>query len=175
MLDVVSYLSSSMDQGLVSCLATADTSKAFDSVQHRRLLDKLGWYGVDCHWFENWLSGRQQRVRGDSGVMVPVEHGVIQGSVLGPILFILFTNDLTSYLSDTKVVLYADDAQFIHQSKPNDLIGLQNKVQNALSRANNWFIQNKWKINPQKSEILLVASNRRKLDEDFVFHLHQGT
>ena len=167
MLDAVSYLTTGMDQGMVSCLTTADTSKAFDSVQHRRLLDKLGWYGIDCHWFENWLSDRCQRVRGRSGAAVAVDHGVIQGSILGPILFLLFTNDLTSSLSGGKVVLYADDAQFIHGSDPKDMEGLQNSVQTTLSRAKDWFVQNGLKINPQKSEILLVASSRRRINVDF--------
>ena len=167
MLDAVSYLASSMDQGMVSCLTTADTSKAFDSVQHRRLLDKLGWYGVDSHWFENWLDGRYQRVRGGSGAVAAVNHGVIQGSILGSILYLLYTNDLTSYLTGTKVVLYADDAQFIHQADPKDLAGLQNDVQKTLSCANEWFTQNSLKINPQKSDILLVASARRQLRGSF--------
>ena len=76
-------------EGLISCLTTTDTSKAFDSVQHGRLLDKLGWYGVDDHWFRDWLGNRQQRVRGGS-TTVPITHGVIQGSILGPVLFLLF-------------------------------------------------------------------------------------
>ena len=92
---------------------------------------------------------------------------MIQGSILGPILFLLFTNDLTSSLSGGKVVLYADDAQFIHSSDPKDMEGLQNSVQTTLSRAKNWFVQNGLKINPQKSEILLVASSRRRISVDF--------
>ena len=68
MLDAVSYLMDGMDRGYVGCLTTADTSKAFDSVQHRRLLEKLGWYGIETHWFEDWPSGRRQSVRGGSGV-----------------------------------------------------------------------------------------------------------
>ena len=71
MLDAVSYLTTGMAQGMVSRLTTADTSKAFDSVEHRRLLDKIGWYGIDSHWFENWLSGRRQRVRGDLALLSP--------------------------------------------------------------------------------------------------------
>ena len=83
MLDAVGYLMDGMDRGLIGCLTTADTSKAFDSVQHRRLLEKLGWYGIDTHWFENWLGGRRQSVRGGTGTTLPITHGVVQGSLLG--------------------------------------------------------------------------------------------
>ena len=73
MLDAVSYLMDGMDRGYIGCLTTADTSKAFDSVQHRRLLEKLGWYGIEMHWFEDWLSGCRHVAYyawGDSGVII---------------------------------------------------------------------------------------------------------
>ena len=57
MLDVVTYVTENIDRGLVSSLVTADTSKAFDSVEHPRLLDKLGWYGIQPDWFADWLEG----------------------------------------------------------------------------------------------------------------------
>ena len=89
MLDAIGHLVENIDSGLISFITTADTSKAFDSVKHTRLLEKLGWYGICSDWFEDWLAGRSQRVRG--GLMTaPVTHGIIQGSLLGPISFLLF-------------------------------------------------------------------------------------
>ena len=82
-------------------------------------------------------------------------------------MFLIFTNDLTSHICDAKVVLYADDAQFIHRGSPRDLVELQDSVQSTLSRVNSWFVQNRLKINPHKSDILLVASSRRRLSADF--------
>ena len=82
MLYAVNILTSNIDRGLVTLLTTTDTSKAFDSVQHSRLLEKLGWYGIDTHWFRDWLEGRSQRVVG-SNIPLPVTHGVVQGSILG--------------------------------------------------------------------------------------------
>ena len=174
MLDAVTQLTSNMDRGLISCLTTADTSKAFDSVQHGRLLDKLGWYGVDDHWFRDWLGNRQQRVRGGS-TTVPITHGVIQGSILGPVLFLLFTNDLTSFLSDTKTVLYADDVQFIHSALPSQQGQLQKDIGTTLSKAQRWFIENSLKINPTKTDLVIVSSRQRKIEQNFEVRFGDAT
>ena len=164
MLDAVSYLMDGLDEGLVGCLTTADTSKAFDSVQHPRLLEKLGWYSIDTHWFEDWLSGRQQVVRGGATVR-PLTHGVIQGSLLGPILFLIYTNDLASYL-DSKIVMYADDVQFLHLGPPTEITALKSQVETTLELASNWFVHNFLKINPTKTELLVIKSQRRQLNRD---------
>ena len=89
MLDAVNYITDNIDSGRVTSLVTADTSKAFDSVEHGRLLEKLGWYGVENRWFRAWLTGRTQTVRGGGGGVLPVTHGIVQGSILGPILYLL--------------------------------------------------------------------------------------
>ena len=165
MLDTVSFLMDGLDDGLIGSLTTADTSKAFDSVQHPRLLEKLGWYGIDAHWFRDWLSDRCQVVRG-GGEVRPITHGVIQGSLLGPILFLIFTNDLPSYLN-TKVVMYADDVQFLHLASPKSVLELKSDVECTLDIASHWFIQNCLKINPAKTDLLVVKSRRRRLDSDY--------
>ena len=167
MLDAVCYLMEGMDRGLIGCLTTADTSKAFDSVQHLRLLEKLGWYGIDSHWFENWLSGRIQSVRGGSGATLPITHGVIQGSLLGPVLFLLFTNDLVSYMDGSKIVMYADDVQFLHLSMPKALPELQASVERTVAAAHSWFEENSLKINPNKTDLTLIKSSRRRLSSEF--------
>ena len=166
MLDTVGYLMDAIDRGHVGCLTTADTSKAFDSVQHRRLLEKLGWYGIQPHWFCNWLRGRQQIVRNGS-TKIPITHGVVQGSLLGPILFLIFTNDLGSHIPDSKIVMYADDVQFLHQSHPQNLVELQAHVESTVNTAQRWFVENRLKINPTKTDLALVKSQQRRGLPDF--------
>ena len=75
-------------------VTSIDLSKAFDSVDHSMLLNKLEWYGVSSGCFSSYLSGRSQLVRGGSSVALPLTHGVSQGSILGHILFLVSVNDL---------------------------------------------------------------------------------
>ena len=167
MLDAVGYLMDGMDRGLIGCLTTADTSKAFDSVQHRRLLEKLGWYGIETHWFENWLGGRMQSVTGGTGTTLPITHGVVQGSLLGPILFLIFTNDLVSYMEGVKIVMYADDVQFLHRGLFDRLPGFQADIERTVATAHSWFNQNCLKINPNKTDLILIKSARRRALPEF--------
>ena len=166
MLCVVDKLVNNMDCGLISTLTTTDTSKAFDSVQHCRLLEKLGWYGIDDHWFRGWLADRTQRVAGCS-MPLEVTHGVIQGSTLGPVLFSLFTNDLPSFVHHGQFVMYADDAQFIDADAPANVGDLRARVESTLETVLNWFTQNRLKINPSKTDLLVVKSRRLHFDETF--------
>ena len=135
LLDTVTYAVNNIDNGRVTSLVTADTSKAFDSVEHGRLLEKLGWYGVDDRWFRAWLSGRCQTVRGGTGVTLPVTHGVVQGSILDPVLFLLFANDLPQHVPHGRLVMYADDAQFLDTDSPDNLPQLKSRIGNTLSVA----------------------------------------
>ena len=166
LLDAVTYAVNNIDRGLVTSLVTADTSKAFDSVEHGRLLDKLGWYGIDQRWFAAWLSGRKQAVTGATEAM-DVTHGVIQGSILGPILFTIFTSDLPQHVPDCKLVSYADDCQFFDAASPSETQTLKCRVENTLATTLTWFTQNRLKINPSKTVMLIIKSRRQTANTDF--------
>ena len=91
----------------------------------------------------------------------PVYFGVIQGSILGQILFNLFTNDLHSYLSDLcNVVSYADDTVILHSASPSQegLVSLKNSVEGDLANLATWFKNNGLKANPTKTEMSLFGT-----------------
>ena len=167
LLDAVSYITDNIDGGGVTSLVTADTSKAFDSVEHGRLLEKLGWYGIDDRWFRAWLSDRTQMVRGGSGGKLPVTHGVVQGSILGSLLFLLFTNDLPQHVAHGKLVMYADDTQFLDAESSGNLNELKRRVEETLSAALLWFTKNRLKINPAKTDLLVLKSSRKNVNFNF--------
>ena len=119
-------------------LIIMDFAKAFDKVPHRRLLYKLDYYGIrgSTHrWISSWLSSRSQQVVLDG--QVPVLSGVPQGSVLGPVLFLVFINDLPDNIRSS-VRLFADDCVLYRNiCSPSDCLILQDD----LDRLAQWEVQ----------------------------------
>ena len=109
-----------------------DFSKAFDSVNHSKLIETLRYAGIGgtlLAWFNNYLEGRLQRVviNDSHSDLLPVTSSVPQGSILGPLLFVIFINDMLSCVSpDTRIALFADDAKLYRTI--NDQLALQNDL-----------------------------------------------
>ena len=131
LVDVVEWLTRRIDEGHVAAVTSVDLSRAFDSVDHDILLTKLSWYGIDSRWFRSYLGGRRQAVRGGS-LTLPLSHGVPQGSLVGPILFSIFTNDLPSYLPHGRLISYADDTQLLDSMHPENLSMLKARQEETL-------------------------------------------
>src|SRR6218665_1682416 len=121
LLSLLSDIYTAMDKSHVTLLALIDVSSAFDMMDHEILLQRLetsfGLSGVPLNWFRSYLSVRSQMVvLGDTrSSWVPVQFGVPQGSVLGPLLYILFTADISRLFAKYSAYshLYADDVQFM--------------------------------------------------------------
>ena len=157
LVDAVEWLTRRVDEGHVAAVTSVDLSRAFDSVDHDILLRKLSWYGIDARWFRSYLECRRQVVRGGT-LSLPLSHGVPQGSLVGPILFSIFTNDLPSYIPHGRLISYADDTQLLDSALPDDLSVLQDRQGETLLAVQSYFTSNSLKMNPSKTTLLLVGT-----------------
>lgn len=142
---------------LTGCLFL-DYAKAFDTVNHEILLNKLNNYGfVDFSWFKSYLVNRSQCVKIDSSYSSFKTNpcGVPQGSVLGPTLFNLYLNDICNLKLNSKILLYADDVVvFCADKDPNQIIST---LQKDLVKLYEWSINNKLSISFPKSKYMIIG------------------
>ena len=153
----------------LNCLSTfLDLSKAFDTIDHDILLNKLHFYGIRgiAHkWFNSYLSNRKQYVkyREARSELMNVTCGVPQGSVLGPLLFIIYTNDLAKCINHSNAILFADDTTVYVISA--DKIRLYSYMNEDLHTLNDWFKANKLSLNINKT-VCMFFSNNIKSNKD---------
>ncbi|KAL5268986.1 hypothetical protein ACHWQZ_G002719 [Mnemiopsis leidyi] len=145
-----------------------DFAKAFDSVSHDLILKKLKENfkvdGLMLRFIRAYLEGREQQVviGGHTSSKLPVRSGVPQGSILGPLLFVLFINDMfSSVTADTNIALYADDTKIWRRiNQFSDHYILQNDINNLFD----WSVRNKMVFHPSKCKALSVTMQRNALD-----------
>lgn len=121
-LDFVTRITDSIDNGNLSIGVFLDLSKAFDTVSHDILLDKLSYYGLSLEalkWFRSYLANRQQYVCVDdsNSNLKSITSGIPQGSTLGPILFLIFVNDAQYVAKEIHLLVYADDMNLLCSNK----------------------------------------------------------
>lgn len=146
--------------GVIFC----DLSKAFDTINTRILIIKLNFYGIKgtaLKWIKSYLSERKQKVKlnfnDDGSEWIASKHGIPQGTLLAPILFSLYVNDLAYAAKNvnTDVILYADDTSLIVESKNrNDLLA---NLKSSISKAERWFKPNQLKLNHDKTNIVIFT------------------
>ena len=162
LLEYLEYITDQVDQGNPVDSILLDFSKAFDKVPHQRLLLKLKSVGISGKllvWIEQWLTGRKQSVvlNDVNSKWRPVLSGVPQGSVLGPILFIIYVNDMDNCVS-SNISKFADDTKIFHKaSSSEDYDRLQNDLQRLIEWANLWQME----FNASKCKVLHFGSNNR--------------
>ena len=174
LIDLVEEVSESMDNKLYTLGVFIDLKKAFDTVNHSILLQKLNFYGirgVTEKSIESYLSGRKQFVKicDSSSNALGVSCGMPQGSVLRPRLFILYINDNICNVSTfLKFVLFADDTNILYSDA--NVKNLNNVVNTELDKLNTWFIINKLSLNVSKTNYIIFGNRKVHSDLDIKIH-----
>ena len=134
LLEALEYVGACLDTGGQVDILYLDMSKAFDRINHKRLMEKLANSGIGgnlLNWFRSYLTDRRQRVTvlGVTSKQLPVYSGVPQGSILGPALFLLYVNDLLEAPTSSRAVMFADDTKLFSTIKSHyDVTALQNDL-----------------------------------------------
>ena len=173
LIDITDNILSAQDAGEVVLLVLLDFSRAFDALNVPLLLSKLSFYGFSTNttkWFASYFKNRVQRVKisdSDGSVkisnMAPVERGVPQGSILGPILFSLYSADVCDVIKHCKYHIYADDIQLYITCRPHDISSSIAKVNEDLSSILSWADRNTLVLNPSKSKYLVLGTRNQIL------------
>ena len=163
-----------LDNKRIGCGIFIDLKKAFDTVNHNILLSKLEHYGVrGCalQWFRSYLSDRKQyvSVNGSNSNLLQISCGVPQGSVLGPLLFLLYINDLPNVSKKLKFYLFADDTNIYCES--SDLSNLIKIVNRELRSVKKWLDANKLSLNIDKTNYIIFHSSSVSIPSDAVIKI----
>ena len=161
LLGLTDYIRGELSKGKLVGLVLLDLQKAFDSVDHGILLQKLEFMGIkSVDWFRSYLSGRKQcvKVDGDVSDFLDVTCGVPQGSILGPILFLCYVNDMSVSLS-CHLSLYADDSTLI--ASGDNAADLGQYLSGQLASCGRWMVDNRLSLHLGKTECILIGTKHR--------------
>ena len=159
LLETTNWWSINIDNGLLIGVVFIDLKKAFDTIDHAILLDALTW-------FHSYLTDRTQRccVNGHLSSNRPITYGVPQGSIIGPLLFLVYINDLPNCLNNGLSSMYADDTNISFQS--SNLSDLEEIMNTELSSLNTWLNANRLSLNITKTEFMVIGSRQRLMYHD---------
>ena len=171
LLNAQNTLLESLNNKQISLLLLIDFSKAFDMVDHTVLLDKLHHYGIRgpaLSWLKSYLSNRKQYVsvnNSDSSTM-GITYGVPQGSILGPLLFIIYINDIPTIACFAKFVLYADDANIIITG--STIEDIENQLQCLTTKLVEWVQYNGLALNLKKTKYMIFSRSKLELPHPLI-------
>ena len=164
---LIEDLARNVSAGKQTDIILLDLSKAFDKVNHSKLLWKLHQYGIRGHvldWVRAFLGSRSQQVVIDGEESVPVTSGVPLGSVLGPILFLIYINDLPDEVS-SQVRLFADDTALYLTIESEDHGSI---LQNDLDLLSRWETRWDMEFNPSKCQVVHVSGCKKPIKRDYI-------
>ena len=166
-----------MSDGNLTAVCSFDITKCFDTINHSILLRKMEYYGLQSEnikWFKSYLNEREQMVSCHNTVSgkSTISIGVPQGSVLGPLLFLMYVNDINRHVHLGACSLYADDT--LVYCNGSTMSELKHNIQQCVSDIHEWYDQNKLVINKSKSSVMLATTRQRILhidNNDFDVHI----
>jgi hypothetical protein len=170
------FLTETKNRGFAGVTIYLDFAKAFDKVSHKALLyklEKMGFDGVLLNWLKDFLQGRKQRVAlGDSfSSWLEVLSGVAQGSVLGPLLFVIFINDMPE-VTQNLCELFADDSKILAQIKnPNDQLLVQKDLDSLVKWSQDWNML----FNNKKCKVMNFGAGKNSAFNSFEYSMDDGS
>ena len=178
-MDFVDRLMNDIDKGQTPFAIFMDLSKAFDTLDHQILLQKLHYYGIhdiQLKWFESYLTQRTQYVvvNDVESTHQEIKTGVPQGSVLGPLLFLIYINDLSNASKSLHATLFADDTSLngtmrsYYTFEPNskeDFNVLSNRINHELSKVNDWLQINNLSLNVLKTKYMIFHNRQKNIEK----------
>ena len=164
LLEATNSWSVNIDNGFLNGVVFIDLKKAFDTIDHEIILRKLSYFGADqatAKWFQSYLSNRTQRcnVNGNLSTASTVTCGVPQGSILGPLLFLMYINDLPNCLQVAAPRMFAHDTSITLSAKT--VANLKLAVTSELNNLTCWLRANKLSLNVAKTELMIIGSRQR--------------
>nr|CAH8849950.1 unnamed protein product [Trichobilharzia regenti]CAH8862840.1 unnamed protein product [Trichobilharzia regenti] len=158
-LELFDFITGLIDQKFLVLIVYIDLKKAFDKVCHDLLLKKLKAYGISGNlldWCNSFMRGRSQSVKINDtfSSTTPISSGVIQGSVLGPLFFLIYLNDVCNVIKHGRPFLYADDLKVVYYSTTQELTNLSYKIQSDIDNIETWCKSWMMQINVQKCGLL---------------------
>lgn len=166
-----------LDKGSYIGVIYIDLRKAFETINKIMLINKLKNIGIGgkvLEWLKSYLLNRKQKVKFNDifSELENVEHGVPQGSILGPLLFLIYINDVTAIFEGLKIKckLFADDLMLYFSSKNISLI--QNVLNEALKRLLKWLEKNQLKINIDKTVFTMIRDQRCKITDECIIKIN---